>query len=921
MSAVVDAVTDLVNDVFEAIEDLVVAAWDSIVEPILEQVLAIFGITDETIVTVQKLSSSIYDTNVVDVVEAGITRAILSNHKLQNGFFPSYMTEIYRTKGQVRAAYRYAELNLYIFGLPEMEIRGAFVAFNDVQDAIDTILGTTTTVLKVTSHHPNRYEWFRFDLQQSPEYYKPWLNSLTATDIYGASWDDWQLGDITYNSGPDNYTIDISRQAEEAQFWISGPGQVTEGDTATYVVKSNRIVPTGETVDINFVYSGTAVDGVDYTSVASVTMLGDTDEIEVAIVTAETASAGLVLTITIDSIDNNNAAFEMVTIHAEDFVSTTITNDDALMLTMNDQAVDEANVTISVDVKLEQAAPSGAFDVDYNFTDLGGITGGVDYDNTTGTLNFAGTLGEVQTIMVDIYADIADDDREQFEIFLENSTDVDSIDISAVSTITIYDGTSDPPPVTAQLDDTLTEATYVPEDSLIITYEDDADPPGQWWYYIQPHSDMTYDLQPTNQTLSNLEMLPMAILRQDKTNIDVVPGTSDPQYITTRMLMMRLGLDIVEFLDAFSSNPDIDDVDDAYINFSMSPLHTNEVVSHLLYRQWFQVIVDSGLQSNIDEYVITIAEGDIENATVWKDHHYKFDEVGVVTTEGEYTHSTTDTDLTMQFQRTATNYDELKVFNLNGFSSIKYDGYSEVAMFKLGDDEFTIPLSWDTFNQLSATEQMEVYQYVLRLDFNAINITELEWYETQAFFDLFEFAMIVVVVVVTVYTLGTASSFTAGAWAMVQAYVVNYAIGELIIYVAEATGNEFLAAAIGVAAAIYLNNPEMMSSETLMQADTLITMSTEFANNLALLEDIEAQEMAEDIEQLNKEAQEKLDAEKNKRQDVSEVAIDSNFLAAIQSVDTTMFPAIQGQYEYDTLYDYDSLVGNWHEQQLQIGVR
>ena len=56
MSAVIDFIEDVANFVIEAVEDLVVAAWDAVVEPILEQVFAIFGITDETVVTVQRVS-------------------------------------------------------------------------------------------------------------------------------------------------------------------------------------------------------------------------------------------------------------------------------------------------------------------------------------------------------------------------------------------------------------------------------------------------------------------------------------------------------------------------------------------------------------------------------------------------------------------------------------------------------------------------------------------------------------------------------------------------------------------------------------------------------------------------------------------------------------------------------------------------
>ena len=921
MSAVIDFIEDVANFVIEAVEDLVVAAWDIIVEPILEQVFAIFGITDETVVTVQRVSSPIYATNVDNVVEAGITRAILTKIKTDTSFFPNYMQEIYRTKGQMRAYFRYADLGIYYAGLPDMKIKGMAVDFAAVQQALDEVFGSTHTVISATSHFPNRFEWFRYALQDAPEFYQPWTNTLTATDIYGAVRTDWVLGNITYNSGPDNYTIDISRTAEEAQFWISGPGQVTEGDTATFVVNSNRVVPTGESVDINFTYTGTAVNGVDYTQVASVTMLGDTDEITVDILTAETGSANLNFTITVGSITNTNAAFEMVTIHAEDNVACTITDDDTLQLTMNDQAVDEANVTITIPVKLEQAAPSGAFTVDYAFTDLGSIVGGIDYDNTTGTLNFAGTLGETQDITVDIYADIVDDDREQFEVSLTNLVSSDSIGITAVSTVTIYDGTSDPVAGTAILNDTLTEGPFTALDSLIVQYSDDSAPVGQYQYWIRAHSDPTYDLLPQNVTIDNLEMLPMAILRKEKTMADTLYGTTSNEYITTKNLLARVGFGIQEFMDAIEGNPGIGDIDDAYLNFSLAPKDTNNIVSQLLYLQWFEIIVTSGLQSNVDEHVASIREGDIQNAIVWKKHFYRFDEVGVVTTEGEYAHTVVGTTLKMQYQRTATNYDEIELQNLNGMTGIEYAGYHEVALCQLGDDEFTIPISWDTFNQLEAEQMMEVFQYIVRLDMNAINITELEWYETQDFFDFFEFAMVAFTLVITVVTIGSATNVALAAWGLVQAYVVSYAIGELIVFVAEATGNELLAAAVGLAAAIALNDPEFLSLDQLLEADELIRLSTDFADNLAIAQSVEAQELAEEIQELNAEAQEKLEAEKANRENTEAVAVDSQFLTAIQGVDTTYFPAIQGQYSFDQLYNYDSLVGKYHDTQLQIGVR
>jgi hypothetical protein len=654
-------------------------------------------------------------------------------------------------------------------------------------------------------------------------------------------------------------------------------------------------------------------------------MLENTNEITVDLVTIETANANRTIDITIGTITNGvfgDPTFEHVVPAAQNTANCVITDDDSLVLTLNDVVVKEANTTITINVKLEQAAPSGAFTVDYAFTDLGGITGGVDYDNTGGTLNFAGTLGEVQSFNVDIYADIVNDDREQFEAYLTNSSDVDGINISLKSTVTIIDETGDPAQGVVNLADTQTHPPYVVEDSLIVVYSDDSGIPGEFYYWIYPHSDLTYTLRPENVIIKDLEMMPMAILRKNKTNIDVSPGTGSPTYLTTRSLMQRIAFDITEFLDAIAANPDIGDIDDAYLNFSTQPKDTNKIVSLIMYKQWEQLLVTSGLQSNVDEYHATLKEGDIENAIVWKRHFIRIGEIGVVTTEGEYVHEIVGTTLFLRYQRTAGNYDEIEIQNLNGMAAINYQSYHEVALMKLGDDEFTFPVSWKILNDMSAREQMEVFQYIARLNFNAVLITKLDWYETEAFFDLFSFALTVVAIVVTIGTFfSDGGTFLTGALALIESLVVNYAIGELIIFVAEATGNEVLAALAGVAAAVYLTKPELLSNETLMQAETLLDLATDFADNLLLLESIEAQEIATDLLETAEEAAAKIEEEKNKRGDVEAVALDSQFLIALQSVDTNYFPAIQGQYNYDEMFNYDSLVGNYYNQQLQIGVR
>jgi hypothetical protein len=471
------------------------------------------------------------------------------------------------------------------------------------------------------------------------------------------------------------------------------------------------------------------------------------------------------------------------------------------------------------------------------------------------------------------------------------------------------------------VDETLTEAPFVSEPSIVVSYQDDSAPAGEFNYWIHPHSDTTWDLQAKDQTITGLEMLPMAILRKEKMMLDELYPTTSNEYVTTKMLMARAGLDINEFLDAIKDNPDIGTIDDAYINFSVAPLNVNRQVSKMLYLAWEIIITQQGLSSNVGQFSATITEGDIQNAIVWSGHTVTTNNIGTKTTTGEYLHEVLGTTMTMWYQRIDGFYDEIVMTNLNGFTAINYGSYHEVALCKLGDDEFTIPISWDIFQQMTAEEQMEVYQYICRVDVNAIDITHLEWYETEAFFDLFEFAMVVISIAVVAFTLGSGSGVAVGLLGIVQTLVINYAIGELILFVAELTGNDIFAALVGVAAAVYLNNPELLSTDALMNADVLLDLSTDFVDNMMLLDDANMQELAGEIEDLNKEAQANIDAELANREDTEAVSINSQFLNSVQQQDTTMFPAIAGNYAYDSLYNYDSLVGNYHEQQLQTGVK
>ena len=922
MSAVIDAIGDLLEDAWDAVTDFVKDVWDEIAMPILEEVFSWIGIEDETVVHSQKVSSLIFGDNNKDVVKHAIIKAIFAKIKSDSSFFPHYMAEMYRVKGQTRAYYRYGETGQYIHGLPDMTVKGGDIDLGLVGSSLDTDLGTLNTVLTADTRYPSDEMYFHNALQAAPELYLPYANTLTHTDIYGGVWSDWTLDSITYNIGPADYSIGVSRTAEQALFWLRGPAAVTEGESATFTVYCNRPIPVGKTVTVNFTYGGTA-PGTDYTSVASVVMTAGLTEIDVVIATAEDAltQGNRTLILTIDSITNTGAAFETVGIWTMSSVTTTIHDDEGVFLTLEDAVVAEDAVSLIVPVKLE-AATAGAFTVDYTFTDIETI-GGTDYDNTGGTLNFAGTLGEVQNITIPITADVADDDFERFQVGLLNCSD-GTVDITRVATITIVDGTAtEPVPTTVLLEDIITKPSYVSERTLIVTYHDNTDPPEEWfiWHYV--YSTLTYPgLDPSLNILSGLEMLPVAILRKDKVSISV--DKLSQEYLTTRSLMQRLGFRLDDFIDALEDNPDIGAVDDAYVNFAMGPNTVNKVISKMLYLTFYEIVVTHGLTSNLDQFSATFLEGDVNNAMVWIKHTYTPNVVGVVTTVGEYLHTpiaaieeVTDafgnvtiaaqpSKLFLRWQKTGTTYDELEIKGLNSMAAIAYGGYHKASFQTLTDSNFTIPVSWYVYNQLDAKEQLEVYQYLLRFDVYALTVQEIAWYQTSGFLDLFEFVM----VVITIWTLGSTGSF----FALIEQLVVNYAIAELVIWVAETTGNAELAAIVGLVATIALGGMENYSFGDALTGEILLDLSTSFADNLTLSENAIAQELGEDLQEVNAQAEEKMG------ESTGETVLTPEFVQYLKSIDTTAFPAIEGQYSFDQLYNYDNLVGNFHDTKLQIGV-
>ena len=922
MSAVVDAIVSVVSAVWDAIVDLVEAVWDSIAEPILEEIFSWFGIEDETVVEVDKISQKLMGDNVDDTVKAAQVKAVLEFTQSNSRFFPVYMKHISASKAYVRSYYNYAQQGRYTHGLPSMSVKGQLISFNDVKIAVDTEFfgGVDTAVVTFADQaFPTFTQYYHNWLQQAPYNYHPGNQTLTYPDQWGID-RLWDLDDIVDNVT--DYTIEFSRSANRVEFWIYGPSTVPEGDTAQYTIYASETVPVGKSITINLAYGGSASDGVDFSSVASVVMPAGADSVQLNLNTIENTDPHTArdIVVTLDSLDNTADAFDDPRIWApKSSVTTNITDDEGVILTMPHPFVGENDTTVTIPVKLEDDA-AGAFTVDYDFTDITatGIIGGgagSDYDSTPGTLNFAGTAGEIQNIIIPITPDVANDDLEEFQVNLLNCSDPG---VTLTNTkVTIWDGTDDPASSVNTINESFTVPLFADNEELIVHYYDPIEGAGNFkiWHY-----DISSNIYPSAATkeseLTELEMLPIAILRKDKQNIT----EADPAFKSTKTLLSRLQLTLEDVLENIDSpdNPQ-PGVDDCYINFSVSPNDNNRIVSKILYLNFYQLHVVHSLNSNNNQYHADFQEQDIQNALAWTDYQWNPDTPGTLPIPvGEYTHTVDKvadpSELRLQYRKSATHYDELIINGINAVAAIEYGGYHQLALKTLGDDALTIPVSNFVFQQLSSVEMLEVYGYILRIDFSAIEITHLEWYETAGFLDLFNF----VLVVITVVSLGTASSFTAALYQL----AINYVIIELVIFIAELTGNEALAAIIGVVAAFALMDAgNIIDFGSLSTADQILQVTTNFSQNFQAAMGVTSAELRAELEAIEEAYQDRID-EIERFNEENDQLVDINFMVALQSANTNLYKAIQNQYDvYDQVYNSrDRAVTDYIENQTRVGV-
>jgi len=906
---IIEDIIDIVEDVVEGVVEAVETVWDDIVMPLLEFVVGIFGIEDETVVQVQHVSQKVYPST-TDLEEDALVKIALEYTKNSAIALISPFNKYTKVaQGKIDGYYNYAEEGEYPYALPTTNVRKNTIDQSAVINALFSITGYTVNITSAVQKYPTKEVYFKHYLQNVYSYL-PHLNTLTFSDEYG-TFDSYFLSAVTYNAGANNYQLTVQRLRETATFYLSGYSEVVQGDnTLMYTVSVDRLIPANKTVTVNLSYTGTATNGTHFTSVDTVVLLAGTSYTDFTIST-EANSLPYEYTLLEDQTEANyddsgsNGSYSSSGSDSTNFYSAldTITLDNDDVLTVDSVDVDGNVITFTV------TSSGGDASAGTTINQISSSGTGLGFTITPETVNL---LSSSVTMVVSIES-ISTQDSFEATALAEGKHSISTTITYSVANPVDTDNTNMPSPLTETLTSVITRPAYRIISYVIVTYY--IDEIAEWKYWVYDISSNTYpDVKMVSSSLSNLEFMPIGILRSNTVSASVV-SVGQENYDGIVGLLGTLDLEFNDIIQQIEANPNIAGISEGFLSFAVNPTDTATVVSKILYEMFYTLVITEAVDFNttVDNqgYYATFLEQNVKRAVVWSTQNASttiFDSGPI----GTYSHTVTNVNtLTMRKQVSTTSCSTIVLTNMSGIEFILGNGQENMSLSKLGDDNFSILLSHFSIDSLTPVEQLQLYTLALRMNFYSVQITEVAWYETSAFADLLEIVLIV-------YTLITFDPTKLSLAAFFQVALANYVIISIAIAIISSIDSEFLKVVVAAGAA-YLTS-QTGSGSTGMSDPAVITQSvTQFSN--MIVADINADILELQAEMLEINNQFDIRSQELARLiEAQENGLDPTYLAFLNSPDTYRFMAGPIQYNYSSMYDYGTVVGNYHKNALTLGV-
>ena len=425
-----------------------------------------------------------------------------------------------------------------------------------------------------------------------------------------------------------------------------------------------------------------------------------------------------------------------------------------------------------------------------------------------------------------------------------------------------------------------------------------------WTYRLGTGTLPTLDTLPSNALDS--QFFPVVPLRLNNTSMTSGSAVDTEQYKTARKMLKKIDLSIEELDKGVNENPDVKDIDHAYVVMAIDPRSETPEAAEYLYRFF------SGLQSS--------AKYTKEDFDVWKasldqsggdprdqpfsakstppvnilefksktwDTEINFYYIhaslnaGVMCPVGEYK-STFTGDLSM-IEEDGFDYDDPSggihlyyQISANSYSYLYVAGLSQtVGMYGAKDHVTTltsaeeevilIPLAYDILNQMGNLPANTLCYESLKIAFHAYEKVKLKWYQTG----FFKFVIIVVAVAISIYTGQfelVAAAISAGAVAtmvlIAKAIVISLAMKYAFKFVADKLGVGFAALVAAVAVAYGLSGE--MGGLDLPMADSVLAVTGPMFEGIGEFQAAELKGIQADMAQFTADYESKLEAIKEK---------------------------------------------------------
>lgn len=344
-------------------------------------------------------------------------------------------------------------------------------------------------------------------------------------------------------------------------------------------------------------------------------------------------------------------------------------------------------------------------------------------------------------------------------------------------------------------------AVWVPKDKTT--------PINYWNYRI---SSGTYPKLALNGEQSlNSTYFPVVPLRIN--NQDLITNVDNDFSRTAKFMLNIMGVKLESLVESLNENPDITDVDHAYIisgvsldtdkQQSLRYLHDYFVYLHGLnpwaksaYTNWstnhntyntmtkaptVEVIRIEDASYKIElSYLYTeqnILSGSIGKIGFCNSSH----NISSVGTSGSFNYERSS--VTYRRQLTANTYSEITIYGLKHvnyiYGSLTIDTTIEEAFNDTDNGNFVIPLNFEIVEAMGLTNATELMYDTLKIVFNSTETVKLKWYQTK----LFQLAITVIAIAITIVTYqpGALTASVVGASSVIGLTTIQLVMADIVL--------------------------------------------------------------------------------------------------------------------------------------------